>query len=349
MNKKEFYAKLKYKNTAFGLACALLIILGVGSACNIKPKRATPDTESSQAAEEPAPKETEETVPDQNTYTRGKAATDFKYISVRNESALGEGLLTPYAFEVEYKGERPKDLVGIYEYLFDGNGTQIAYARSTQIYLTKETAERFNALIKDFKGQTGLATLMIFDGYVPDSEDLKNNEYWSGDYTKTSECEEHFLGTSIDLKLYPGDGSYPDFTGEDKYAWILENMPHYGFILRYPEGKEDITGHDAQKNHIRYVAYPDSQIIYDNGFTLEEYIEEIKKYDYKNQYILTDTHGGKYCVYYVPADKSRSTNVPVPIKGDEELKYRISGDGKDGYIVSCMVEQPGENDKEKDK
>ncbi|MCR5816027.1 MAG: D-alanyl-D-alanine carboxypeptidase family protein [Ruminococcus sp.] len=340
MNKKEFYAKLKYKNTAFGLACSLLIILGIGSACNIKPKKPQPEPSSSESQQEEEPKEEENAIPDKNTYTRGKLATDFKYVDVRSDSQLHSGLLVPYTFEVEYKGERPKDLVSIYEYLFSENKTQIINARSTQIYLTKETAEHFNALARDFKGQTGLATLMISDGYVPESDDVKNNEYWDPSYTKAAKCEEHFLGTSIDLLTYPGDGSFPEFTGEDKYAWVLENMSHYGFILRYPEGKEDVTGHEAFKNHIRYVGYPDSQIMYDNNFTLEEYIEEIKKYDYKNQYILTDTHGGKYCVYYVPADKSKTTNVPIPIDGDKELKYRISGDAKEGFIVSCMVEQP---------
>lgn len=339
MTKKEFYAKLKYKNTAFGLACALLVILGIGSVCDIKPKKAEPQPQTKQEVQE-TPKEPESTIPLKNTYTRGKAATDFKYIEVRSDSALHTGLLTPYTYEEEYQGERPEDMVGIYEYLFDDKNTQIAYARSTQIYLTKETAERFNALIRDFKGQTGLATLMIADGYVPESTDFKDNPYWAEGYTKEAKCDEHFLGTAIDLRTYPGDGSYPEFTGEDKYAWVTENMSHYGFILRYPEGKEDITGHDASKNHIRYVAYPDSQIMYDNGFTLEEYLEELKKYDYKNQYILTDTHGGKYCVYYVPADKSKTTNIPVPINGDEELKYRISGNAKDGFIVSCMVEEP---------
>ena len=340
MNKKEFYAKLKYKNTAFGLACALLITLAIGSACDIKPKKAQPDTSSSQSEEQEPEEKPEEGIPDKNTYTRGKAATDFKYVDIRSDSQLHSGLLTPYSDQVEYQGERPKDLVSIYEYLFSENKTQIINARSTQIYLTKETAERFNALARDFKGQTGLATLMIADGYVPESGDTKNNEYWDGSYTKTANCEEHFLGTSIDLLSYPGDGTYPEFTGEDKYKWVLENMSHYGFILRYPEGKESVTGHEAYKNHIRYVGYPDSQIMYDNGYTLEEYIEEIKKYDYKNQFILTDTHGGKYCVYYVPADKSKTTNVPIPIDGDKELKYRISGDAKEGFIVSCMVEEP---------
>ncbi|MBO6141260.1 MAG: D-alanyl-D-alanine carboxypeptidase family protein [Ruminococcus sp.] len=340
MTKKDFYAKLKYKNTAFGLACSLLIILAIGSACNIKPKKAEPEQTSQQTVEKAPEKEETPAIPEKNTYTRGKAADDFKYVEVRNESALHTGLLTPYTDQVEYQGERPTDLVGIYEYLFDDKNNQIAYARTTQLYLTKETAEHFNSLIKDFKGQTGLATLMVSDGYVPESDDSKNNEYWPGDYTKESKCEEHFLGTAIDLRLYPGDGTYPDFTGEDKYKWILENMSHYGFILRYPEGKEDITEKDAYKNHIRYVAYPDSQIMYDNNLTLEEYIEEIKKYDYKNQYILTDTHGGKYCVYYIPADKSKTTNIPIPIKGDKELKYRISGNAKDGFIVSAMIEEP---------
>ena len=76
MTKKEFYSKLKYKNVAFGLACSLLAILAIGSACDIKPEKAQPETTASEPEVEEKPAEPEDTIPDKNTYTRGKAATD---------------------------------------------------------------------------------------------------------------------------------------------------------------------------------------------------------------------------------------------------------------------------------
>lgn len=340
MTKKEFYAKLKYKNVAFGLACSLLLILAVGSAVRKQSEKTDkPAKAESSSAEQKEEPESQEAA--QNTYTQGRGATDFKYIEVRNETALHQGLLMPYAGDEDYLGGRPEGLESVYEHLFDDKGNQLAYTRSIYVYLTGETLEHFNALITDFKLQKNHNDLMIADGYVPETLDMKDNEYWTEDYTKALKCDEHYLGTSIDLKVYKGDGSYPDLTNEGDYAWVYENLPAYGFILRYPEGKQDITGNDGYSNHIRFVGYPDSQIMYDKKLTLEEYIDELKKYDYKNELILTDTHGGRYCVYYVPADeKGRTTNIPVPIKADGELKYRISGDGDSGFVVSCMLDKP---------
>ena len=55
----------------------------------------------------------------------------------------------------------------------------------------------------------------------------------------------------------------------------LHNILHkFGFILRYPKGKENITGYEFNPTHIRYVGNVISKIIYENSWTLEEYLNE---------------------------------------------------------------------------
>ena len=55
----------------------------------------------------------------------------------------------------------------------------------------------------------------------------------------------------------------------------LHNILHkFGFILRYPKGKENITGYEYNPTHIRYVGNVISKIIYENSWTLEEYLNE---------------------------------------------------------------------------
>ena len=54
--------------------------------------------------------------------------------------------------------------------------------------------------------------------------------------------------------------------------WIHQNCHRYGFILRYPEGKEDITKYNYEPWHIRYVGSI-ANYIYNNNLTLEEYKE----------------------------------------------------------------------------
>ena len=57
----------------------------------------------------------------------------------------------------------------------------------------------------------------------------------------------------------------------DGYDWILKNMHKYGFILRYPEDKTDVTQYGYESWHIRYVGKEAATKIYKNNWTLEEY------------------------------------------------------------------------------
>ena len=52
---------------------------------------------------------------------------------------------------------------------------------------------------------------------------------------------------------------------------MQENAYKYGFILRFPKGKEDITGYKYEPWHYRYVGVDAAKIIYEDDITLEEY------------------------------------------------------------------------------
>ena len=57
--------------------------------------------------------------------------------------------------------------------------------------------------------------------------------------------------------------------------WLANNAHRFGFILRYPEGKEDITGYNYEPWHIRYVGKDVAKKIYEKNITLEEYLNKI--------------------------------------------------------------------------
>ena len=63
--------------------------------------------------------------------------------------------------------------------------------------------------------------------------------------------------------------------------WVKDNCWKYGFILRYIDGDlqtpGEHTGYIYEAWHIRYVGMEAAKIIYDNNYTLEEYLEEIAK------------------------------------------------------------------------
>lgn len=65
--------------------------------------------------------------------------------------------------------------------------------------------------------------------------------------------------------------SYTDFEKTDEFLWMKENAHKYGFILRYPKGKEHITGYTYESWHYRYVGKDIATYIYENNITFDEY------------------------------------------------------------------------------
>ena len=90
-------------------------------------------------------------------------------------------------------------------------------------------------------------------------------------------CSEHQTGYAFDIASFRDGYYHVDSTPEER-AWLNENAYKYGFILRYPKGKEDITGFNFEPWHYRYVGEDLSKDLYNNGnwVTLEEYHNEMK-------------------------------------------------------------------------
>lgn len=81
---------------------------------------------------------------------------------------------------------------------------------------------------------------------------------------------EHQIGIAVDI-----NADKTKSTNEEVYTWLAENAHNYGFILRYPQGKTDITGTSYEPWHFRYVGIEHAQIIYEEHICLEEYLENI--------------------------------------------------------------------------
>ena len=81
---------------------------------------------------------------------------------------------------------------------------------------------------------------------------------------------EHETGLAIDIA---GDEDYGQDT-DSVLAWMNSNAYKYGFILRYPSGKESVTGAEAENDHYRYVGKEAAKVIHDQGICLEEYLSQ---------------------------------------------------------------------------
>lgn len=81
---------------------------------------------------------------------------------------------------------------------------------------------------------------------------------------------EHQLGIAVDINADKSKCS-----NEDVYGWLAENAYKYGFVLRYPPGKQKITGTSYEPWHYRYVGEEAAKEIYERGICLEEYFKQM--------------------------------------------------------------------------
>ena len=101
----------------------------------------------------------------------------------------------------------------------------------------------------------------IYNNYV----DL-DGQALADTYSARPGYSEHQSGLAIDV-----NSINDSFIGTPEAIWLENHCHEYGFILRYPRGKESITGYQYESWHIRYVGTDLSYAIHDSGLTLEEY------------------------------------------------------------------------------
>ena len=86
-------------------------------------------------------------------------------------------------------------------------------------------------------------------------------------YSARPGYSEHQTGLAFDI-----NDTSDLFASTREARWLAENAYKYGFILRYPEGKEHITGYMFEPWHYRYVGIENARRIYESGLTIEEYL-----------------------------------------------------------------------------
>lgn len=85
---------------------------------------------------------------------------------------------------------------------------------------------------------------------------------------------EHETGLAVDIVAVTNQRLDETQESTPENIWLQENCYKYGFILRYPKGKEEVTGFSYESWHFRYVGKDVAKEIYDRGITLEEYLAE---------------------------------------------------------------------------
>ena len=92
--------------------------------------------------------------------------------------------------------------------------------------------------------------------------------------TMPAGCSEHQTGLGVDITDYYRETKNDDFFQTETYQWLKDHCADYGFVLRFPTGKEDITGVMNEGWHFRYVGEETARYMTDNDLTLEEMWEQ---------------------------------------------------------------------------
>ena len=188
-------------------------------------------------------------------------------------------------------------------------------------FLNRTALTQFNQLMTAYFAVKGNSEIMFNYGYLEAGKEKSNPESATG------------LDIQLHLKLK--NGSYAYISDTEPYSWIYEHMSSYGYVIRYPADKSDITGvKSGGYTAIRYVGVPHAAYMKQNSLCLEEYLEMLKNQYAFGQGMLEFSAGEKlYRVYYVKATGTGDTAVPVP----QDLPYEISGNNTDGFIVTVSV------------
>ena len=158
---------------------------------------------------------------------------------------------------------KPENLVLMHEY------------SKENIYLVSDAYKKF-VLLADSALKQGL-NIRAISAY----RDVSYQENLYSKYSKNDSLEivdtysarpgysEHHTGLAIDVDNI--NTSYEYFEYTDEYEWMINNSYKYGFILRYPKSKEDITGYKYESWHFRYVGKKAAKYIHRHNITYDEY------------------------------------------------------------------------------
>lgn len=148
------------------------------------------------------------------------------------------------------------------------DGLQLRKDAADALEIMFNAAEEEGIILKLGSGYRSYSTQnRIFNNYVArDGEDAANR------YSARPGQSEHQTGLAVDLS----DASTANFLknvfkNTEEGIWLKENSYKYGFVLRFLEDKEDITGYIYEPWHFRYLGTTEALKVYESGLTLEEF------------------------------------------------------------------------------
>ncbi len=177
---------------------------------------------------------------------------------------------------------------------FDVETRKVTYnGQTVEKYFDVRVADKLEAMLND-AAKRGYPMYLVSTyrtiEYQKGLFNRKVQQYINSGYTQAAAKEEaakwvaipgtseHNLGLVADIVSSTWYNSNSDLTHDfektEHFTWLIENCADYGFILRYPKGKDSVTGIVYEPWHYRYVGREVAKYIMENNLTLEEFWEE---------------------------------------------------------------------------
>lgn len=260
--------------------------------------------------------------------TMGEPAGDIEYTTVTLSSSdvtFGDLVLVNSTHSYVFPKEETH-LATIYDQYAKHTGTK-PYNLGISEFMDGDALIAMDKLLTDFHAATGNSKVEISTAYrtYEDQEKLTSSPIKAGQ-------SDHHTGLGCSLTVLLPTGSKTDLSSDPVYNWISDNAHKYGFVVRYPENKSELTGVDGYTNYFRYVGIPHATYMKNHNICLEEYIELLKEYTYDGDHLsILGADGKTYEVYHVEARGSSVVNVP------SNYTYFISGTNDGGVIVTVAT------------
>ncbi len=343
--------KVRYDRLIICFVALLIIIIGIVSAFKACVKAIGNDDKdnskadkNSSVADESLPEdvpvvELEPTLTEYNfdyrdiTFTENIDTNAYTQIS-KNASDIGKGSLILVNNENEYT------FTGVEETEFVQLNTvsdDTYYVKDNTVLVNQILVDPLNDMLLDFYELKG-KQINVISGYRSlelqqqlYAEDLAGTRLDYSTLVAKPGCSEHHTGLALDFSIL-SNGEYYSYDGIGDESWINENCYKYGFILRYLADKEDFTMIQYESWHFRYIGIPHAFVVNSFGICYEEYINALKSFEFGERHLGVNINGECYEIYYVPSTDG-TTQVSVP----ETREYEISGNNRDGFIVTVKL------------
>ncbi len=207
--------------------------------------------------------------------------------------------------------------------------------RRPDILMERQAARLLSACIAEIRGAGEIVPVSGWRSQAEQQRIWDDTLQESGmaftrQYVALPGCSEHQTGLAIDLGKARAEIDFirPDFPYSGVCQRFRRAALRYGFIERYPQDKEPVTGISHEPWHFRYVGAPHAHIMHERGLCLEEYTALLRREEVRCRL----ENGRTARVFYVPC-AGEHTECTLP-----DGCCQISGNNVDGFVVTAWGE-----------